>query len=290
MLNLAARQAAQLALGLVGAVLIAAMISAIAVPGAHGLAPFLAATAARLASFARLDFGRSLISGLTVTQELALHLPPTLALLGAGGILAFAAGVPLGLFFSIGPARRAAAPVAQLVTAAPVFCAGLALAYGAVHLLHWPVSVNVPADPRIFAGGDFRIAALPVLTVGLAGAGAVQLALRRAASQNSGEAFRSGLKRLGLTSFEIERIYIVPQVLAALAMSAGEIVLALLSAAVVAEWVFHRPGAADLFVKAVALEDWNLAALILAAFACVTLMVDFAGRLIGTVLASEGKT
>ena len=91
-------------------------------------------------------------------------------------------------------------------------------------------------------------------------------------------------------SFEIERIYIVPQVLAALAMSAGEIVLALLSAAVVAEWVFHRPGAADLFVKAVALEDWNLAALILAAFACVTLMVDFAGRLIGTVLASEGKT
>jgi ABC-type dipeptide/oligopeptide/nickel transport system permease component len=286
MLNFAARQAAHLALGLVGAALIAALISAIAQPGAHGAGHFLAAALARLLAFARLDFGHSAISGLPALEELGLKLPPTLALLGAGGVLAFIAGVPLGLLFSIGPARRAAAPIAQLVTAVPVFCAGLALAFAATYLLHWPVSVNVPADARIF-GDAFPVAALPIVTVGLAGAGAVQLALRRAASQNSGEAFRTGLKRLGLSVFEIERVYIVPQVLAGLAASAGEIVLALLSAAVVAEWVFHRPGAADLFVKSVALEDWNMAALILAVFAAITLIVDFLGRVAGHILAGE---
>lgn len=289
MLDYAARQAGRLVLGLVGTVVIAALLSAVAQPHAPGPLPFLAAALHRLIAFLRFDFGHSAISGLPAAEELARGLPATLALVTAGAVLAVVIGLPLGLLLSIGPARRAAAPIAQLVTAAPVFLAGLAIAYGAVHLLNWPVSVNAPADARLFAGGAFPLAAPPLLTVGFAGAAAVQLALRRAASLRSGEDFRMGLKRMGLSLLEIERVYVVPQVLAGLVAGAGEILLSLLSAAVVAEWVFHRPGAADMFVKSVALGDWNMAALILAVFAAVTLVVDILGRLAGHVLANEDK-
>jgi len=284
-----ARQASGLVVGICGAVAVAAAISAIAEPRAHGALPYLEAAAARLGHFAQGDFGQSAISGLPVLDELAIRMPPTLLLVLAGAVVALLAGLPLGLLFSVGSARRAAAPLVQIVTAMPVFCAGLVLAYGAVHLLHWPVSINLPPGTPVPPDQALQIAALPVLTVGLAGAASVQLALRRAAAQSSGEAFRSGLKRLGLGVFEIERRFVMPQVLAGLVASAGDIMLALLSAAVVAEWVFHRPGAADLFVKSVALADWNMTAVILLVFALLAFFTEFLGRIAGFVLANEGK-
>jgi peptide/nickel transport system permease protein len=172
-----------------------------------------------------------------------------------------------------------------VITATPVFCAGLALAYGAVHLLHWPVSVNAPVGAAVAPDQILQITALPVLTVGLAGAAAVQLVLRRATLRSSGEAFRSGLKLMGLGSFEIEILYVVPPVFAGLAIGAGEIMVALLSATVVAEWVFHRAGAADLFVKSVALADWDMAAILLFVFASMTFTADFLGQVLGHALA-----
>jgi len=293
MLKFAACQAGRFALGLLAAAVLAAAISAIAAPRAHGLAPFLEAVCLRLWAFAQLDFGRSAISGLLAIDELSLRVPATLALVLAGGGVALIVGAPLGLLFGAGPVRRAAAPLMQIVTAAPVFCAGLALAYGAAHLLHWPVSVNAPvaASAPIFSRSmqTLELVVLPVLTVGLAGAAAVQLALRRAAAESASEAYRVGLKHMGLSALEIEWVYAVPQVIAGLLASVGEIMLALLSAAVVAEWVFHRAGASDLFVKSVALQDWNVTALILFIFAGLTFLTDFLGRIGAYALANEGK-
>ncbi len=294
MLEFAARQAGRFALGLVGAAVLATAISTISSPRAPGLAPFLEAAAQRLWAFAHLDFGRSAISGLTAIDELGLRMPATLELVLAGGAVALLVGTPLGLLLGASPVRRAAAPLMQIVTAAPVFCAGLALAYGAAHLLHWPLEINttVATAAPIFSRDmpALKLAVLPVLTVGLAGAAAVQLALRRVTAETAGEAFRSGLKRLGLSALEIEWVYAVPQVIAGLLASAGEIMLALLSAAVVAEWVFHRSGAADLFVKSVALEDWNMTALILFMFAGLAFVADFLGRVGAYALANEGKS
>jgi len=284
-----ARQAVRLVVGVCGAVAAAAVISAIGEPRSPGLPGLLMAVASRFVHFAHLDLGQSAISGLPVLQELAERLPPTLALVAMGAGVALIVGMPLGLLFSIGPARRVAAPLLQLITATPVFCAGLALAYAAVHVLHWPVSINVMVGAEPPPGMEWQYAALPILTVGLAGAAAVQLALRRAAAQASGESFRTGLKQMGLSGFEIERVYVVPQVLAGLVSSAGEIMLALLSAAVVAEWVFHRAGAADLFVKSVALADWNMTAMILFVFAMLSFIVEFLGRVFGFLFANEGR-
>jgi peptide/nickel transport system permease protein len=90
---------------------------------------------------------------------------------------------------------------------------------------------------------------------------------------------------MGLGFVEIETFYVLPQVVAGLLAGTREIALALFSAAVVAEWVFHRAGAADLFVKSVALADWNMAAILVFAFAAVTFAADFVGQVIAEALA-----
>lgn len=282
-----ARQIIELVAGVCGAALAAIAISAIANPRPRSLPDYLWALLARLAHLSKGDFGHSAWSGLPALRELSQNAPLTLELIGLGAIAALAVGLPLGLLFAHGPARRIAAPVLQILTAMPVFCAGLALSFGAVYLFHWTVGIAPPADVATVPEETFRHAALPVMTVGLAGAAAVQLALRRAAASAGDRPFRPGLKRLGLSTIEIEIFYVLPLIFAGLLKSAGEIVSSLIASAVVAEWVFHRPGAADLFVKSVTLADWNMTAMVIFFFASLTMIITFLGRVAGQLLAPE---
>ncbi|HUO88228.1 MAG TPA: ABC transporter permease subunit [Rhizomicrobium sp.] len=295
MLRFVSREAGRLALQLLGAILLAAAISALAQPRARdGVLSFLFAWAQTLNAFARLDFGTSSISGGTALGELGAHLPLTLGLVAEGFAAALIVGVPVGVLFGAGPARRAAAPLVQIASAAPIFCAGLALAFLAANLLHWPVPLNdgvksglslLPATPA-----GLRAAALPVLTVGLAGAAATQLAIRRAAAQAAGQPWRQQLRRMGLSGWDIERTYGLPEIFAGSLVSLGEVMLALLSAAAVVEWVFNYAGAADLFVRSVALRDWTVVALILLVFAGLTMAADFIGRSVARALCDPGGT
>jgi peptide/nickel transport system permease protein len=293
MLHFALREAGRLALGLLGALLMAAAMAALNAPSAAaGLVPFLAAWGGVLSGLIHLDLGHSAISGASVWAELRTHLPLTLGLVGEGFVLALLVGIPVGFLFGAGPARRAASPLLQVISAAPVFVAALALTYVAFQLLHWPVPVGsgektaLKLLPHTWA--ELHTVLLPVLAVGLAGAGAAQLALRRAAVETMGEPWRVQLRRMGLTAWDVERTYVIPTVLAGLSASLGEVMLALLSAAAVTEWVFGYAGAADLFVKSVALRDWSIAAGILFVFAGLTMTAHFAGVCLARIIADPG--
>jgi len=291
------RQARRLALGLLGAFLLAGAVAALPVAGpsggSAGAGAFLTGWWAHLEAFAQLDFGASQVTALPAAAELAHRLPATLELVGAGALIALVLGVPLGLLLGTGQRIRAGAPLIQIVAAAPVFCAGLVLLWLAAHVLGWPVgrhlgaAVSAQTAEAGSAGleGLMRSFALPALTVGAAGAAAVQLALRRAASVAMEAPYRRGLRLMGLGSFEIDRAYLLPEIAAGLLASLGEITLALFSATAVAEWVFGWPGAAVLFVKSIALEDWAVAALVLFVFAAIKLVADFAGAVSAHALA-----
>jgi peptide/nickel transport system permease protein len=287
MRHVLARQAVRLVVGILGAGLVATAIAAVGEASAHTMPAYLTAFGHHLWNLLRLDFGTSTLTGRPALEELGRHLPSTLMLVAMGAGVAGLVGVPLGLLFAFQSARRIAAPLVQIITATPVFCAGLALAYAAAYLLQWPTSVNAPARADVLPDQALQLLALPVLTVGLAGAGAIHLALRRATIRSSEDAYRTGLKRLGLGRLEIEALYVVPKVLAGVLTGAGEIMLALVSAAVVAEWVFHRGGAADLFVKSVALADWNMTAILLFVFAGLTIAAHFIGAVLGYLFVSE---
>jgi len=293
MLRFVLREGGRLALGLLGAVLLAAAIAALALPHAgDGALSFLIAWGRTLDAFAHLDWGRSAMSGDPALAELGAHLPLTLGLVAEGFAVALLVGIPVGLLFGTGPGRRAAAPLIQIVSAAPIFCAGLALAWLAANLLHWPVPIENGDKTGLalwpHGSAEFEALLLPVLTVGLSGAAAAQIALRRAGSDAAREPWRVHLRRMGLTALEIEGVYGVPRLLAGLLSSLGEVMLALLSAAAVAEWVFNYAGAADLFVRSVALHDWAVVAPVLLSFAALTLIADFFGRCAGRALADPG--
>ncbi|MEJ1968093.1 MAG: ABC transporter permease subunit [Rhizomicrobium sp.] len=295
MLRVVLREAGRLGLGLLGALLLAAAMAALAAPRAgDGVLAFLIAWGGVLGAMLHLDFGHSAISGIGVLDELGGHLPLTLGLVAEGFVMALAVGVPVGFLFGAGPARRAAAPLVQFVSAAPIFCAGLALIYLAVDILRWPVPVgsgeNAGLELMPGSTAEFAAMALPVLMVGLAGAAAAQLALRRAAAQTVQASWRIQLRRMGLSAWDIESAYVIPDVLGGLLASLGEVMLALLSAAAVTEWVFNYAGAADLFVKSVALRDWSIAAAILFVFAALTMAAHFVGACLAFLFADPGES
>jgi peptide/nickel transport system permease protein len=206
-------------------------------------------------------------------------------------------GAPVGILLSAGRVLRAGAPLMHIVAAAPVFCAGLGLLWLSQRVLHW---TGAPRDTSFLAAlmsgnldavqAELRAVALPALTVGAAGAASIQLALRRAMSQAAGEPYRRGLHAMGLGRFEIDRVYLLPQIVAGLLHSLGEVASSLLAATAVAEWVFGWHGAADLFLKSVALQDWTVVALVLLVFAALTMTAEFLGVIGARLLAETERT
>lgn len=291
------RQALRLTFGLAGAFLLAAAVAALPGPGVHVNVPvYFAAWLAHIEAFARFNFGTSQVTALPAAAELARRLPVTLELVAGAIPVAVVLGIPLGVLLGSGRRLRVAAPLIQIVAAVPVFCASLGLIWLNAHVLVWHGtlvrgtfwSLLIHGDPALWAA--LRTLALPVLTVGGAGAAAVQLALRQAMSGTMEAPYRRGLRLMGLSGFEVDRAYLAPQILAGFLASLGEIALALFSAAAVAEWVFDWPGAAVLFVKSIALYDWSVAALVLLVFAAIKFAADFAGALGARALAGVEAT
>ncbi len=277
-----------MAFGLLGALLLAAAVSALSLPRLRRCAGiFSPRWQVRLLAYVAFDLGSSAVSGLGAAQELIARGPMTLKLILQGVVIAAAFGIPLGLLSGAASLRNMLAPLGQFVSAVPVFCAALLLAYAANRLLG-PAPPGMPVGllPRDFAGWSQALP--PALTVGLAGMAAVQIGLRRASIKLEDAPFRQGLSRLGLPARDINRFYVVPVVFAGLLRNLGEVIVKLLSAVVVAEWVSHCPGiAVTCLVKSVALRDWNMVALILFVFAAAAMIADFAGRIAAQIVARE---
>jgi len=285
-------RAAQFLGNLAGAAVLASLVATLSQP-AHGFWPFLSAFAARLFAIVHGDFGLSAVTGMPAMAEAFSIFSITLQLLMCGAVVALLLGIPLGVFLSASRTLRAAAPLLQIIAAMPVFVAALALIWVAVRVLHWSGTTQESALSwtALTRSGGWNAAlqafALPVLTVGVAGAASVQLSLRRAAASAWSAPYRSGLRMMGLGALDIDLHFAFPEVLAALLRDLGEMALALISATAVAEWVFHRNGVAVLFLKSAALGDWNVIAAALFLFAVVTLLASFVGNAASQVMIPE---
>jgi ABC-type dipeptide/oligopeptide/nickel transport system permease component len=284
--RLLVRQALRFASGLLGAVLLAAALSALA-HSDDTAATFAPAFLSRLAAMAQFDFGSSQVSGGSAFGTVAAALPYTAGLLALGAVVAIGVGVPLGFLLRWPTAQRAIAPLIQIVAATPVFCASLALIWLSVRV--FGIRPMPPAG-GLFEGSVAETLVLPILAVGIAGAGAVQLALHRVASEIQDQPWRSGLRLMGLPQFEIDRLYVAPQMFAGLFANLGEVALAMVSAAAVTEWVFGWPGAAVLFVKSLAFADWDVAALVLLILAAIKFGADVIGAIACDALIGERQS
>jgi len=285
-------QAGKLVASVIGAALLVAVLASLS-HHAHGFWPGLGAFSDTVTRMARGDFGASSVTGHPALQDVQAVLSSTLQLILAGFVIALVIGIPLGAVLSASRALRAAAPLIQIIAAAPVFCTALGLIWLAVHVLHWtaPTQTSALAWSSLAMPGNWnaalRVFALPALVVGATGSASVQLSLRRTASAVLNAPYRAGLQMMGLRAFEIDLRYVAPEFAAGLLRSLGDVVLALLTAAAVAEWVFDRTGAAVLFLKSVSFGDWTVAALILLIFAALKFAADFVGHVAADLVMPE---
>lgn len=283
------RQSVQFAASLVGAVALACLLAALAHP-VHSFWPFLSSYSHRITEAFTGNFGLS-AAGRPALRMVAQELPATLQLVGAGAVIALLIGTPLGILLSASRTLRAAAPLMQIVAATPVFAGSLALIWFAARVLQWNEIAQPPSLATLVEDGSWAVAMraflLPALLVGAAGAACVQLYLRRAAAIAWAAPYRAGLRMMGLGAWDIDLRFAFPEIIAALLRNLGEIVLALVSAAAVVEWMFHRDGAAILFLQSVSAGDWNVAACVLFVFAAIKIVADFAGLISARLLAPE---
>ena len=295
MLRYALLRAAMLAASIAGAALLAAAIAALGQPGAlASAADFLGAMLAKAPDVFLFDVGQSSISGLTARIETGPAFLASLELLLFAAPIALIVGVPLGATLADPATRPFIAPIVQVAGSLPVFCAALLIGIFFAQL--WPLSLGgeVPSLFTAIAAHDTNMlfAALRAITpagvtVGLAGAGAVALALRNALENAGSEPYRDGLRRLGMSDGEILCVYVARQALALTLADLADIILAIFAAAAVAEWIFAWPGAGAAFIHAVALEDWAVAAVILFVIAVIRAGADFAGPVAAHALLAE---
>ena len=273
MLGYARSRAALWCASLAGAVLFASSIAALADPAsAFGIAPYLGTILKEIPGVIGLDPGLSLVTRAPAFATVQPALMLSLQLLLGAAPVALILGSGLALLLSWRPAARGGAGFIQLARSVPLFCTALFVA-----------ALAGAAGPE----GDATGLVMPVvLTIGLAGAGAVALFLKGTLEALSG-ADGNGLARFGLKRGAVMRRYLLRPAFATALEHAGDIMLALFAAAAVVEWIFGWPGAGAAFITSVALTDWNVVAVLIMVLAAARFTLDLAGALLAFLLVGD---
>jgi peptide/nickel transport system permease protein len=215
-----------------------------------------------------------------VAREIALRLPRTLELIGAGALIAVVVGLPAGTLAALrrgGAFDRIASGVAALLLAVPVFVVGTLLVLVFAQLLRWmPAGGYVPLaqDPV----GHLTLLALPAAAIAK-GLAAVVFRMSRAAvlDQLSRDHVRTARAK-GLSPAHVLAHHVVRNalivVLTVLALHMGT----LLGGTVLVEYVFDWPGLSTPLLKAVEARDYpmvvGIVLTISALFVLLNLLMD----------------
>jgi peptide/nickel transport system permease protein len=258
---------------LCGALLFAAAIAALAVPGiSPGTALHFGSLLRELPFMLAFAPGDSIIANAPALAAAAAPLLVTLRLLLGSLPIALLVGCTLALLLAVPRTRSLFRWLVRVAGAVPLFCAALLLA----------ILLDLFAAPGATAlGPDLPL----ILTIGIAGAGPVARALTRVPAAVRGDGH--SLARFGLRDGQIARRRVLRQGLGCALNEAGNIALALFSASAVVEWVFGRPGAGAAFIQSVALGDWNVVAVLIMVIAGVRFTLDLLGALAGFALLGE---
>ena len=213
--------------------------------------PLVIQYAGYLQGLARGDLGRSLFTQRLVSRTIADQAGPTLALAGAGLMVAAALGSLLGI--AAGWAGRslfgrAASGLSGLATAVPVAVTGVFLLWAAT----WLASLRPELLP-LSRGGNLL---LPALALGIASSGALARVLQSGLEENLHAPFMLAARARGVgRGFRLAWHALRPALPLAISFLALETAL-LLGGTVVTEMVFARPGLGRLLVTSILTGDF----------------------------------
>jgi peptide/nickel transport system permease protein len=205
----------------------------------------------------RLDFGKSLQDGTSVSSALRSRIPVTLGLVVAATVVSLLIGVPLGIISGLRPgggADRASRLTASLGVAIPNFW--LAVVLVAVFAVHWHL-----LPPSGYAGlakspgGWLRHMVLPAVALGLASAAGLARQLRAELvdvldATYIRTAWAKGARARRVVAKHALKNAAIPAV-TILGLQIGY----LLGGAVIVEQIFALPGLGSYFIRGVLSSD-----------------------------------
>jgi peptide/nickel transport system permease protein len=225
-----------------------------------------------MATLARGDLGRSLVSGKPVAEELAYHAKFTLQLGLIGWALSYALALPLGILAGMRPGGvvdRATDALAVTLASLPAFLVGIGLITVFALTLRW-------LPPAGFRTGAHMI--LPAFTLALSLVAFSIPVIRNAVVEVRGAFFMTYARVKGLSAASAFRHHGVRNAAIPVITFAALQFAFVIDGFVVIETLFNYPGLGELLVKALVARDvpviMGAGLLIGLAFALVSLIAD----------------
>ncbi len=228
----------------------------------------------------RGDFGESLITRTSISDEIARRLPATLALAGLALLIGLGIALPLGIFSALRPGGKrdlAASIVSQVGVSVPDFWMGILLILLFAETLGWlPSSGYEPLSQGFVPWISHMI--LPALTAGLISGSIMTRFVRSALLEVLGQDYVRTARAKGVGP----RVVLTKHVLRNAAISIVTIIglqmATLLSSVVVVEIIFAWPGLGSLALTSTLQRDYPVlqAAVLMAAvaFTVINLLTD----------------
>lgn len=226
------------------------------------------------------DFGRSMTSGRTVLEEVALVLPYTLELAVAAMLIGTSLGIPLGVLAAV---RRNQWPdylsrILSLVGLSfPGFVSGILMLLAFAVWLQWlPVMSRASSDPI----SHLRNLALPALNLGLIMTAYIARVTRSSMLEVMGEDYIRTARAKGVQPMKLVVRHALGNALIPIVTVVGLYFGTLIGNSVLTEIVFTRPGLGKLILGALQSRDYTLLQGLMVVFATFVILVNTATDLI----------
>ncbi|CAH1692347.1 Glutathione transport system permease protein GsiC [Hyphomicrobiales bacterium] len=235
------------------------------------------------------DFGRSLMSGRTVWEEVAKVLPYTLELTASAIAIGAIFGIPLGTWAAI---RRNAWPdyIGRLVSLTglsfPGFVLGILMLLAfAVQLGWFPVMNSQATD----LAQHFRNLALPALNLGLIMTAYIMRVTRSSMLNVLGEDYIRTARAKGVAPRGVVTHHALRNALVPVVTVVGLYFGTLIGNSVLVEIVFTRPGLGKLILGALTSRDYTLLQGLMIIFAALVIVVNILTDIAYTLVDPRGK-
>ncbi|EUB99926.1 ABC-type transporter, integral membrane subunit [Rhizobium sp. CF080] len=226
------------------------------------------------------DFGRSMTSGRTVLEEVALVLPYTLELAAAAMLIGTCLGIPLGVVAAV---RRNRWPdyvsrVLSLIGLSfPGFVSGILMLLAFAVWLQWlPVMSRASTDPI----SHLRNLALPALNLGLIMTAYIARVTRSSMLDVMGEDYIRTARAKGVRPTKLILRHALGNALIPIVTVVGLYFGTLIGNSVLTEIVFTRPGLGKLILGALQSRDYTLLQGLMVVFATFVILVNTATDII----------
>lgn len=221
------------------------------------------------------DFGRSLTSGRTVLQEVAVVLPHTIELTVAAIVIGVVLGMPIGIFAALYRNRwpdYLGRVLSLIGLSFPAFVSGiLLLLLFAIELRWFPV---IGTGRATGLSAQLRNLALPALTLGLIMTAYITRVTRSSMLNVLGEDYIRTARAKGVRRWRLVTRHALRNALIPIITVIGLYFGTLIGNSVLTEIVFTRPGLGRLILGALTSRDYTLLQGLMVVFATFVVIVN----------------